>query len=432
MYYRLALKNLQSQKLRTFLTTLGLCVGIGSLVVFTGLSSGLRQAIYTNILNTGPLTELTVQGKSSGASLLSFVPMGQVKARITPDMMDAIKKIPHVRKVHPEMGYNNVSSLQIGLVGQTYMTDTMIFGLSAEYLEETLNTPELKAQWENAVQNYPQQPYPAILSRRIIDLYNFTIASSTNLPRLTEADLKGLEFTLLPDESTFLNNTNTTSNPLKTRLIGFSDKTTLVGVTIPIEAVRKLNAAREPGYTDNYLRLYVETDAAEFTNEVEQTIKEMGLETTSAQAQIKTFEQNFRFVNVGLAMISITILIVAGLMIANTFFSTVSERKNEIGIFRALGATRRHIRMIFLTEAGLLGVGGGMIGIIVGLAGEYVLNIVAMTVLPDVTDKPESIFANDPLTVAGIFLFSIVLSTVFAYIPAARAARMEPLEALNE
>jgi ABC-type antimicrobial peptide transport system permease subunit len=432
VYYRLALKNLQSQKLRTFLTTLGLTVGIASLVVFTGLSAGMRQAIYENILNSGPLTELTVQGKSSGTSLLSFVPMSQVKARVTPEMMDTIQKIPHVRKVTPEMGYNNVSSLQIGMVGQTYLTDTMIFGLSSDYLQDTLTTPELKAQWDNASRNYPQQPYPAILSRRIIDLYNFTIASSTNLPRLTEKDLIGLEFTLLPDESTFLNNVNTTSNPLKTRLVGFSDKTTLVGVTIPIDVVRELNRRREPGYTDSYLRLYVETDSAEYTNEVEKDIQAMGLETTSAQAQIKTFEQNFRFVNVGLGMISLTILIVAGLMIANTFFSTVSERKNEIGIFRALGATRRHIRMIFLTEAGLLGVIGGIIGIIVGLAGEFVLNIIAMNILPDVTDKPDSIFANDPVTVGAIFLFSIILSTLFAYIPAARASHLEPLEALNE
>jgi len=432
LYYKLALKNLQSQKLRTFLTTLGLTVGIASLVVFTGLSSGLRQAIYANILNAGPLTELTVQGKNAGNSLLNLVPLSQTRSHVTPEIMEQIKKIPHVSKVYPEMNYNNVSSLQIGLTGQLFQTDIMIFGLPAEYIQDTLKTSGLQQQWNDALQNYPEQPYPAIISRRIIDLYNFTIASSTNLPHLTENDLTGVEFVLLPDESTFLNNVNTTGNPLKTKLIGFSDKTTLVGVTLPIEVVRKLNREHDPDYKENYLRLYVETDTAEHTNEVEKTIRDMGLETASAQAQIKTFEQNFRFVNLGLSMISLVILIVAGLMIANTFFSATSERKNEIGIFRALGATRRNIQMMFLTEAGLLGLIGGAIGIVVGLVGEVILNIVAQNVLPDITSKPASIFANDLLSLAGIFLFSIILSTVFAFIPAAQASYLEPLEALNE
>lgn len=432
MYYRLALKNLGSQRLRTALTTLGLTVGIGSLVVFTGLSAGLHQAIYANILNTGPLTELTVQSKNTGNSLLNLVPMSQTRSHVTPEIMEQIRKIPHVSKVYPEMNYNNVSSLQLGLAGQTFQTDIMIFGLPSEYIQDTLNTPELQAQWKNAVENYPSAPYPAILSRRIIDLYNFTIASSTSLPHLTEKDLIGVGFNVLPDQSTFLNNIAATGNVLATKLIGFSDKTTLVGITLPIEVVRKLNLDHDPSYQENYLRLYVETDAAENTGDVEKTIQGMGLDTTSAQQQIKTFEQNFRFINLGLSMISITILIVAGLMIANTFFSVTSERKSEIGIFRALGATRRHIQMIFLTEAGMLGVLGGIIGIIVGLAGEFVMNIIAQKILPDVTSKPASIFANDPLSLLGIFAFSILLSTVFAFIPAARAAQMEPLEALNE
>ncbi len=431
MYYRLALKNLMSQRLRTFLTTLGLMVGIASLVVFTGLSSGLHQAIYTNILDTGPLTELTVQGKNAGNALLSLIPTSEIKARITPDMTKQIEKIPHVTGVFPEMSYNNVSSLQIGLVGQTFQTDTMIFGLPTDYIQDTLDTPQLQSEWNDAVANYPEQPYPAILSRRIIDLYNFTIANSTSLPHLTEKDLTGIEFTLLPDESTFLNNINTTSNPIRVKLIGFSDKTTLVGVTLPINVVRKLNQDRDQAYTDSYLRLYVETDSAENTDAVQKTIENMGLDVTSAQAQIKTFEQNFRFVNFGLSMISITILIVAGLMIANTFFSATSERRKEIGIFRALGATRGHIQKMFLTEAGILGVIGGVIGILIGLAGEFVMNLVAQNLLPDVSGKPASIFANDFFSLLGIFLFSIFLSMLFAFIPANQAAHMQPLDALN-
>lgn len=432
MYYRLAIKNLKSQRLRTALTTLGLTVGIGSLVVFTGLSAGLREAIYTNILSNGPLTELTVQGKSSGGSLLNLIPTSETKSRVTPEMMKDIQKIPHVTKVYPEMNYGNVSSLQISIAGQTFQTDTMIFGLPTEYIQDTLKTPQQKEDWQNALQNYPGTHYPAIISRRIIDIYNFTIAASSKLPHLTEKDLTGLDLVVLPDESTFLNNANTTSNPVLAKLTGFSDKTSLVGVTLPLDVVRKLNKDHDPNYQENYLRLYVQTDAAEHTEEVQKAIETMGLDVTSAQQQIKAFEQNFRFVNLGLNMISLVILIVAGLMIANTFFSAASERRGEIGIFRALGATRGNIQMMFLTEAALLGIIGGVIGIVLGLIGEVIMNMVALNILPDVTGKPLSIFSNDPATLCGIFVFSILLSTIFAFIPASRAAHMEPLEALNE
>ena len=432
MYYRLAIKNLSTQRLRTALTTLGLTVGIASLVVFTGLSSGLRQAIYANILSTGPLTELTVQSKSSGNSLLNLIPNASPKTGITPQTLSDIQKIPHVTKVYPEINYGNVSSLQISIVGQTFQTDTMIFGLPAEYVADTLSTPELQKEWQNAAQNYPATPYPAIISRRIIDLYNFTIAPGSKLPHLSERDLTGLNLTILPDESTFLGGVNTTKNPLNAKLIGFSDKTSLVGVTLPIEVVKKLNLARDPNYQENYLRLYVETDSAANTDAIQAAIEKMDLQTTSAQQQIKMFEQNFQFITLGLNMISVVILIVSGLMIANTFFSTTSERKSEIGIFRALGATRRQIQKIFLTEAGLLGIFGGILGILIGIAGEFGLNIIAQKILPDVTSKPASIFANDPASLGWIFLFSIVLSMVFAFIPATRAAYIEPLEALNE
>ncbi len=432
MYYRLALKNLLNQRLRTFLTTLGLTVGIASLVVFTGLSSGLRQAIYSNILSNGPLTELTVQGKSPSGGIMNLVPTNNAKARISPQTLEEIKKIPHVTQVYPEMNYSNVSSLQISIAGQTFQTDMMIFGLPPEYIQDTLQTPELRQAWMNAEKNYPTTPYPAIISRRIIDIYNFTIAASSKLPHLSERDLAGLNLTILPDVSTFFANTGSSTSTLNAKLLGFSDKTSLVGITLPLEVVRKLNQQRDPNYEENYLRLYVEIDRAENTDTVQKAIEAMNLETSSAEQQLKSFEQNFRFINLGLSMISLVILVVAGLMIANTFFSSVSERKNEIGIFRALGATRKHIQLIFLTEAGILGVLGGIAGVCAGLVAEYFMNILAQNILPDLTSKPASIFANDLLTLLGTIAFSIVLSTFFAFIPATRAAHMEPLEALNE
>jgi putative ABC transport system permease protein len=113
-------------------------------------------------------------------------------------------------------------------------------------------------------------------------------------------------------------------------------------------------------------------------------------------------------------------LLVGGIGIMNIMLVSVTERTREIGIRMAVGATERQVLMQFLVEAIVLSLIGGLLGIVFGLAlgaaGSYALNIG---------------FVPDLRIIAASFVFSAVVGVVFGYFPARRAARMDPIEALR-
>lgn len=425
MYLSLALKNLLNQKTRTVLTTLGIGVGVASLALLLSLSEGIKEAVIGKLTNSSPLTQITVQAKGEKGGLLKLLNQGPQNP-ITPDKKENIEKLPHVTAVYPEMNYANISSLQVSLMGQGLQTDTMIFGVPYEFIKDDLATTYTKEEWDN-----PKQPYPVFISRKIVDLYNFTVAPTNRLPTFTEKDMSGIEFTLLPNQSTFFPQLGQSTNPVRAKIAGFSDRTSLVGVTLPIEAIHQLNKQNNSNYQDQYLRLFVQVDSVENTESVSKAIQGMNLDVFSSEEEVKAIQDNFKIVTLGLSMISLIILFVSGLMIMNTFLSAVNERKHEIGIYRTLGATQSDIQKMILTEATIIGATASVTGLVVSFIAGFIINGIALNALPVLSSKPETLFITTPLTAIFVLLFGIILCNFFALIPAMKAGNMEPLEALT-
>lgn len=439
MYYKLAVNNLKNQKTRTALTAAGIAIGTASLLGIIAFSTGIKNAVVDTIARRGPLTQITVEPPSAeGGFLKSITSMASREDRLTAETIKELEKIPHVESVSPQLNYENISSLRVNIWNQTFQTDAMIFGLPYEFLSEDIAD---KDEWIN-----PREPYPALISRNIINLYNLTVAPSNNLPSFSEQDIFGLEFTLMPGVSTFFPAISSQVQPVKAKIVGFSDKVDLIGVTLPLEAVRKFNLQQyqdglsvsgvaettPPPYSETYLKAFIIVDDPKNVESATARIEAMGLKTVSTKQEIRIFENNFRIITVGMGLISAIILLVSGMMIANTYLSSVNERKREIGLFRALGATRADIRKIFLAEASLLGFLGGLLGLLFAWLGGFVVDAVALSAFPDVTSKPDTLLYYDGATMMGILLFAVVLSILFAYLPAAKASYMEPLRALSE
>jgi putative ABC transport system permease protein len=121
-----------------------------------------------------------------------------------------------------------------------------------------------------------------------------------------------------------------------------------------------------------------------------------------------------------LLAVAAVVLLVSGIGIMNIMLATVSARIREIGIRKALGATKREIRFQFLSEAVLISVGGGLIGVVIGLAVPYSVRFLTEYRLP----------VSGLSAIVAIVVSSLV-GILFGTVPAARAAKLDPVESLR-
>jgi putative ABC transport system permease protein len=139
------------------------------------------------------------------------------------------------------------------------------------------------------------------------------------------------------------------------------------------------------------------------------------------QEQIASMTSILNYILYGVAAIA---LVVGGLSVINTMTMSVSERTKEIGMRKAIGASDGQIVRQFLTEAGVIGLFGGVTGLFVG----WIATVVANKALED---SAFSLFLLTPRLAAGSVAFAIVLGLIAGFFPSLHAARMKPVDALR-
>jgi len=207
-------------------------------------------------------------------------------------------------------------------------------------------------------------------------------------------------------------------------------------VLIPFETARKrygkLQVKRRAGSMDmeeiDLNEIVIRVDAPENVELVADAAREMlarfhqkrDYEIVVPLELIARTEATKRIFSIVLGSIAGISLLVGGIGIMNVMLATVTERTREIGIRRALGAKRRHIVSQFLVETVVLSVGGGLLGVLFGLLGPWIVSTT--------TDMVTIVTPTAPLLA---FLISAGIGVVFGLYPAARAAKMDPVEALR-
>ena len=422
MLNKIALKNLTSNKSRTASLIVSVTIGITFLLAFIGLTENLKSIISEQIGQKTTLTEIRVTASSSELGIIKIKELIG-KTTLNDEKIEKIKQIPNVVKIHPQINYKNISSLVIEIFGEYIQTDALIFGLPAEVITPSLKNPE---EWQ-----FDHEPYPVVLSKRLLDLYNFTIAEGNGLPPLKEEDIIGKQFILNKDFSSFFPFFNEGKKEFKAKIVGFSDKANLLGVTLPYELVKQWNEKNSGEPMKDYMAVYVEVESPKDVPIVAQQIEELDLKTSYIQKDIKGLDVQFKLISFIILIIPIAILIVSGLSIFNTFMTSINERKKEIGILRTLGANRKSIYYLFFMEAGIIGLISGVISVILALLIELLLNQIFLPSFEFVSIKPDSLLMITPLLSAGVLLFSIIFCVVASYLPAKKAAHLDPVRSFK-
>jgi len=186
-----------------------------------------------------------------------------------------------------------------------------------------------------------------------------------------------------------------------------------------------------PSQTKTYMALMVRVEKSKAVAQVEEEIKKQGFNTFSIVDASKGITRFFKFLDLFLGIFGSMALAVASLGIINTLVMAILERRREIGIMKALGASDGDVKRIFFFEAGAMGLLGGALGAGLGWLIGRVINTGTNIWMQRQDLKPENFWFVPLWLVLAALAFSVFVSLFAGLYPASRAARLDPVQALR-
>jgi putative ABC transport system permease protein len=197
------------------------------------------------------------------------------------------------------------------------------------------------------------------------------------------------------------------------------------------EVMDEASAAGASGGGVRYANLTLRTDGPASVQPVEDAIKRMGFTTFSLLDVTRNLRLLFAILDMLLGIFGSLALAVASLGIVNTLVMAILERRREIGVLKALGASNRDVRRLFFLEAGVMGLAGGVFGVGLGWAIGRAIHIGTTIYLKRQGVPSEDIWSVPWWLALGAIAFAVVVSLAAGIVPASRAAKLDPVEALR-
>jgi hypothetical protein len=438
------------------LAAFGVAVGVGALAFFLALSEGMRVAVGSIF----PTERLEVIQGGGGDGALSL--LGGASPVLQARDLERIRAIKGVADAQPRMRFAFPVKAWGGeeILKGTRYTELIGDGIPASLADDVPDDAgfgDLTAQSSGRPcaddgSLCPQGEYcdsgggtpqcrkavPALVSPFLMELYNNYLAPGGGLPRLSRwmvDRVRGLTFRVRLGESYVGRADCGGRRPCEPRtvtmrLAGLSRHAVELGVTVPLAYVRRWNEEYgNEGDGTRYSSVAIRaTTEGQITSLVAE-LRRLGYEVPSSRAQQAGL--TITIITALLALTSGLIILVAAVNTAHTFFSLVHERQGEIGLYRALGATRGDVRSIILAEAAVVGGGAGGVGVALAIAAGRGCDLLWNEYVPNFPFKPESLFDFAPSLLALALFFAVLCCVVGAYLPARRAARLDPARSLS-
>ncbi|MSP62476.1 MAG: FtsX-like permease family protein [Myxococcales bacterium] len=449
----LVAQNLRRSRREFVLSSFGIAMGIASLGFFTALALGVRSLVLDRVFH---IDRIEVEPARSDLEIPLLGGLGGSRP-ITDETVAKLRALPGVRAAAPRMRLAFPAKAWGGveLLGQNRYAEIIGDGVDPAAVAGESFSPQpfadlsppagapgdacnsdgdCKKPGEYCAWDVHecQRPVPMIISKVLLELYNSGFARSHNLPRVSSflaSRFRGFTITIELGQS-FMGARAARGVPRQRRamLVGVSDRAIPIGVSFPLAYVRRWNAeyageAAARGYSS----VVVEVKDQRAVTEVAAAARGLGLSVIDSGAE----QAGLAITLIGLlfVIVSLAILAVATINIAHTFFRAVAERRREIGVLRAVGASGSDIRQILLGEAAAIGLCGGGVGLAAARVAALLCDLAARSHVPELF-RPESFFRFPPLLVAGVLAFALLTCLAGALLPALAAARMEPAEAL--
>lgn len=437
----LAFRNLREAVLRNSLTTLGVAVGVASLVAMLSLGVGLQQLATSRLAKSGLFDSIFVTPKTNlrgpgGGPPATRAP--DAKARLLDaDARSEISRMPNVVEVYPQIRFftevrydGKPYATMVAGMPESSKTSGAFDGMQGHFFSSP-DADEAILQAEFAKELNPQTS--SLIGKDLILRY----AERQSLGPQGGQAAGSSGFSVVPKEKHF-------------QIIGVVETEPASGfggfgsgrLLIPLPIAETLRAAQVNDLRDilrgdssndkpTYSSLTVRVKSPSLVEATEAKLKNLGFSAFSLLDASNALRAFFKVVDLFLLIFSSVALVVATLGIVNTLVMAVLERRREIGILKALGAADRDVKQLFFVEAAVIGLFGGIAGTLIGWLIGRAINF-GTNVYLHRQNLPGADITSVPLLliVFGIG-FAVLVSLAAGLYPASRAARLDPVQALR-
>lgn len=414
----MVIENLRRMKLRVALTVLGVVVGSTCVVAMVSLGIGMQANIRDQLLSFQALNQLTVVPGQFGGQ--GFMVSQQKAVKIDDKLIKKIERLTDVESVSPAV---TVSNLELKAAGRS----VQVFGISYDAkADETLKIKDGRPPRHNNEESLIAGHHlgKTLLRDQDVAAEGFDLVGKTVRLTLTRTDENGEE----------------QKKRYSLRVVGRADEIgeeqqDYYSVYLPLDLAIELwewqsgevNLVRRQGFD----QLKVTISSADKVPEVQKKLEGMNLMVFSIKQILEQVRTVFVVIQIILGAIGAVALLVASIGIINTMVMSIYERTREIGIMKAIGASNKDIIKIFLGEAGVIGLIGGLIGVATGWLVAKLLNVVANYYLGTAAQGNILSFVVPWWLAIFAVLFATIVGLVSGVYPALRAARLNPLVALR-
>jgi putative ABC transport system permease protein len=387
--FLLSTRMFKARTSRTFLTILGMSVGIGAILFLVSLGYGLQKTLLEKITTSDSLLTLDVSGDRSSGTVLDGA------------ALESIGKISGVAEISPAFNLesrgnmNNLSTdLAVSVISPTYLKFGGVKVSNGELLSDT-------------------QPQGVIISSSVAKIFNIEPEEIVGKPIsfifYLEKEGSSVREEFVPRE-------------------GF----TVLGVIDSDDSSVYVNAkALASVKAPVFAQFKVKCQESKIMPRIQEEIVTAGFSVSSLSDTVDQANKIFSIVKIILMLFGFIALVVSAIGMFNTMTITLLERTEEIGIMKSIGASDGMISMMFIMEATIMGFLGGLVGIIIGWLEGNLFNFMINLIATHFGGEKVSLFYSPLWFVMSIIIFSAFVGFLTGVVPARRASGIDPLEALR-
>lgn len=433
--FKMGLRNLSRRKARTILTVLGVVIGSLSIIIMRSIGYGMENNFESQVMQQGGLTKITV---STYADIMdeegNYVSSKEQK--LNDSLVEQIKAIEHVKAVTPVIQKNAV------LYSGKYMSWLNIMAMDYKTFAD-FDFPALTyGEYPSADNIFPivfgyssgsdfMDPNSRVYQPVPVDIQKSKVTLKF---QDYQVSAKKKEFSLPLENIAKMEQTN-----------GEYDYSTYMDINYFKKIYRKYcntlsteDRKKAIKSIEEYQQIALNVDNIDNVIEVQDKIEELGFQSYSMMQYLEPLQKASETLQMVLGSLGFVAMLVSAVSIANTMVMSIYERTREIGIMKVLGCIIKDIRMLFLFEAGMIGLFGGLIGIALGYISSWIINkfgapifgaLMSGNYMYDMTNTKFSIIPFYlPFAALGI---AISVGLLSGYFPARRATKISAIEAMK-